>query len=103
MTREILIDEFRCKNEKESWTGHIKYLKNHGSHYEMCVESRSGLLVIFGKTSSGNFLCAPNYNVGCELVDLRNRFWNKDRLISILGEIDGITIAEALYVANDLI
>lgn len=97
------MEKFRCENKKESWVGHIRYVKNYGSHYEMYVESRSGLLITFGEISSGNFLCVPNFNVGCELAELRDRFWNKERLIPILGEIDGITVAEALYTVSHLI
>ena len=97
------MDKFKCKNKKESWAGHIRYIKNHGSHYEMYVESRSSLMIIFGETSSGNFLCVPNFNVGCELVELSDRFWNKERLTSVLGEIDGITVEEALYTVSKLI
>lgn len=94
---------FQCENKKESWQGHIRYLKNYGSHYEMYVESRSVLIITFGKTSSGNFLCIPNINVGCELGALKDRFWNKERLISVLGKIDGITVEEALHTVSDLI
>ena len=97
------MEKFRCKNKRESWVGHIRYMKNHGSHYEMYVESRSSLMIIFGETSSGNFLCVPNFNVGCELAELRDLFWNKERLTSVLGEIDGITVAEALYTVSKLI
>lgn len=97
------MEKFRCKTKKESWVGHISYLKNYGSHYEMYVESRSSLIVTFGETRSGNFLCIPNFNVGCELVHLRDRFWNKERLISLLGEVDGTTVEEALNVARGLI
>jgi len=97
------MEEFRCENKTESWVGYIKYIKNYGSHYEIYVESRSGLLIIFGETSSGNFLCIPNFNVGCELAGLSDRFWNQERLISILGEIDGITVTEALYTVSNLI
>ncbi len=97
------MEKFRCKNKRETWIGHIRYMKNHGSHYEMYIESRSSILIIFGKKSSGNFLCVPDFNVGCELVELRDRFWNKERITSILGEVDGTTVEEALYTIRNRI
>lgn len=97
------MNRFECENEREKWIGEIKYIKNYGSHYEMYVEGRSGLLVIFGEQSSGNFLCIPNFNVGSELSHLTDRFWNTERLTPIIGEVDAITIAEALYEVNNLI
>lgn len=94
---------FPCRNEEELWYGVITYIENYGSHYEMHIESRSALTVIFGKTNVGNFLCIPAFNVGSELAELRDTFWNTERLISILGEVDGITVAEALYYISDTI
>lgn len=95
--------EFKCKNDEEEWYGRIYNIDNYGNHYEMRVESRSGLQVIFGCSSGGNFICLPDFNVGCHLAHLRDRFWNQERLISIMGEVDGITIAEALYHVYGLI
>jgi len=39
--------------------------KKYGSYYEMQIESLSGIKVIFGKTSYGNFACIPDFNAGC--------------------------------------
>ncbi len=94
---------FSCENKGELWCGQIKYIKNYGSHYEMRVEARSGITIIFGETISGNFLCVPAFNVGCELAYLKDKFWNSERLIYILGEVDGITVAEALSYVSDYI
>ena len=94
---------FICKNDTEQWRGEIKYIKNYGSHYEMCIESRSSLVVQFGETSAGNFLCVPAFGVGSELAGLSDRFWNSEHLIRVLGEIDGITVSEALYEVSKMI
>lgn len=94
---------FPCTNEGQLWYGIITYIENYGSHYEMRIESRSALTVILGKTSSGNFLCIPAFNVGSELAHLKDIFWNTERLISILGEVDGVTVAEALYYISEYI
>ncbi len=94
---------FKCKNEEESWSGKIKYLNDYGNYYEMRIESRSGLQVIFGESSAGGFACIPEFNVGCHLAHLNDRFWNTEKLTAILGEVDGITVAEALYELSDVI
>lgn len=87
---------FNCKYKKEKWQGRIESVYNHGSHYEMKIESRSGIRIFFGKSNAGNFLSAPDFGAGCHLVDLSNKFWNSEQLIRVLGPIDGITVAEAL-------
>lgn len=96
---------FECINkssrQKERWKGKITELKIHGSHYEMRIESRSGILVIFGKTTQGGFACMPDFGAGCHLVNLKDKFWNTEKLSKVLGKVDGITVAEALYAIAD--
>lgn len=43
----------------------------------------------------------PDHAVGCHLSDLEDKFWNTEQLIPILGEVDGITVAQALYTLAD--
>ena len=97
------LGSFPCTNEGEVWFGVITSVENYGSHYEMHVQARSGLTIIFGKTKAGNFLSIPVFDVGSELAHLKDRFWNTERLTRILGEVDGITVAEALYHISDYI
>ncbi len=97
------LGSFSCTNEDEVWFGVIKDIENYGSHYEMHVQARSALTVIFGKTKAGNFLSVPAFDAGSELSHLSDRFWNTERLTSILGEVDGITVAEALYHVSEYI
>lgn len=85
----------------ERWTGLISVFKNYGSHYEIRIESRSGILVLFGVTSSGGFACMPDFEVGCHLVNLKDKFWNTEKLTKVLGQVDGITVASALYAIAD--
>lgn len=82
---------------KEQWQGRITGFKNYGNYYEFKIESRSGITVIFGKTTQGGFACIPDFGVGCHLVSLDDQFWNTERLTKILGKVDGITVASALY------
>jgi hypothetical protein len=87
---------FTCKYDQENWQGEIQSVYNHGSHFEMVIQSRSGIKIIFGKSNDGHFLSAPDFGVGCHLAGLSDKFWNSEQLIRILGPIDGITVAEAL-------
>ena len=40
----------------ESWSGMITKLTKFGSHYELKIESRSGFIVVIGKTNYGCLL-----------------------------------------------
>ena len=87
---------YQNKNKLEKWTGRITNLKNYGSHYEMNINSRSGIIVLFGKTSMGNFTCMPDFRAGCHLAEFDNVFYNNEKLSYCTNPIDGITIAKAL-------
>jgi hypothetical protein len=88
---------------EESWLGSISYLNHFGSHYEMLIHSRSLIYVLFGKSKHGYFACIPDWQAGCHLVDFKDLFWNTEPLSQVLGEIDGITVAKALYSISDLV
>ena len=100
-----MLISFECKRKTENgidrWKGIIPKITDHGSHFEIRIESRSGIMVVFGRTSQGGFACMPDHDTGCHLRDYKNRFWNTERLTAVLGEVDGITVAEALYALAD--
>jgi hypothetical protein len=98
---------FECINqtetESEKWEGVIKKFVKYDGYFEIMIESRSSLMVLFGKTSRGGFACIPDFGAGCHLVDLKDKFWNTEKLVEVLGTADGITVATALYALADLI
>jgi hypothetical protein len=98
---------FQCVNQtkkgKEIWTGSITSIINYGSHYEITIESRSSILVLLGKTSMGNFACMPDFGAGCHLGTFDDKFYSTEKLSNVLGKIDGITVASALYSIADKI
>jgi len=91
---------FKCQTEidgkKEEWTGEIKGITDYGSHYEIFIESRSSITIILGRSSLGGFACIPDFQAGCHLIGLDNMFWNCEKLVSVLGKVDGVTAATAL-------
>jgi len=67
---------------------------------ELKIDSRSGLYVIVGDTGYGHFICLPDWGVGSLLSDYSDLCWNKERLVELLGLVDGITVACALKAAH---
>jgi len=98
---------FKCidkgKRGNEEWQGKITDFKSYGTHYEIRIQSRSGILVLYGKTTQGAFACMPDFGAGCHLVSPRDLFWNTEQLVRALGNVDGITVASAIYALADKI
>jgi len=91
--------EFVCVDRKrsESWPGFIRYLKNHGSHWELQIQSRSSLHVMLGKCINGMFASIPDYNAGCYLSTPNDLFYNTERLSRAMkNKVDGLTVATAI-------
>ncbi len=91
---------FQCRMVRngidQTWDGRIRSICNYGSHQEIAISSRSGLTLIVGAYSHGNFLSVPDYGVGCGLAHYSDAFWNQEQLSRLLPDIDAVTIAEAL-------
>lgn len=87
---------FQCKSIEDEWEGIICNLTQQSNVYEFWIKSRSSIMVVFGSTSRGGFACFPDFQVGCHLTDLKDKFWNTEQLIRILGEVDGLTVSAAL-------
>ena len=96
---------FECVNQtkkrKETWTGRIISMINYGSHFEIQIQSRSSILVLLGKTTLGNFACMPDFGAGCHLSKLKDKFYSTEKLVSVMGKVDGITVASALAAIAD--
>jgi len=94
---------FKCKFIEEEWQGAISNLTKQSNVYEFWIKSRSNIMVVFGPTSRGGFACFPDFQVGCHLTNLKDKFWNTEQLIRILGDVDGVTVAAALYELSESI
>ena len=93
--------EFICANKTGKrlikWSGIITNLKGSARQCEFEVQSRGSYYhVIIGKHDYGHYVCVPNWNVGCELADYSDLFWNTERLSKQLRTADAITVATAI-------
>ena len=92
--------EFICKLSNDhytEWKSKIISFTDQGSFFEENVEGRgSAILIIFGMSKHGNFICLPDYKTGCYLAHLRDTFWNSEALEPLIGEVDATTVAYAL-------
>lgn len=93
---------FRCVGRQdgktESWKGSLRVLKD-GNPCEAEAEARGSYFhLIVGKHSYGNFVCIPNWNVGTELAELDDIFWNEERLreYTSLRNVDACSVAAAI-------
>lgn len=91
---------FNCREKIgrkfEEWDGYVKSIHNHGSHYEIQIESRSGFLFIVGKYINGAFISIPAFKIGCDLSNYSDYFWNNEQLARLMSHVDAATVAEAL-------
>ena len=90
---------FVCVSRKhsESWPGMIRSLKNHGSHWEMQIQSRSSIHVLLGNCEYGWFASIPSYNAGCYLSTPDDLFYNTEQLSRVMkNKVDGLTVATAI-------
>lgn len=82
---------------KERWTGELTLLRRTSGQYEAEIRGRGSYFhILAGRHKYGNYLCIPNHDVGCELSDFSDIFWNEERLRSLMQEVDAVTVAGGL-------
>ena len=84
-------------SRKESWTGTLTLLRKESGQYEAEICGRGTYFhILVGRHKYGNYLCIPNHDVGCELSDLSDIFWNEERLRGLMRRVDAVTVATGL-------
>jgi len=92
-----------CNKGEDSWTASVDVIDSYGPFMEVCFCGRgSSLHAIIGPQESGHFICIPAYNAGCELAEYDDVFWNTERLSSVIGRVDALTIAQGLYTLDEI-
>lgn len=81
-------------------TATIKPVRLENEPYEVFIESQGlSFHVLFGSQVNGNFLCIPNWELGCEMAEFSNRAWNRESMLktrSGLGYEDATAIAHGI-------
>ncbi|HZK70157.1 MAG TPA: DUF6618 family protein [Clostridia bacterium] len=102
--------EYICHNPSarkkydQKWKAELNNIRIGTNYSEMDVIGRgSSFHVIFGRYINGNYLCIPEWNVGCDLASLTDTFWNTEKIENQIGKVDAITVASALKEAYLLI
>ncbi len=88
-----------CKHgsRKERWTAELTLLRKSPGQYEAEICGRGTYFhVVAGRHEYGNYLCIPNHEVGCELSDFSDTFWNEERLRRLIGKVDAVTVVTGL-------
>lgn len=79
------------------WECTVELIDQHDAFYEAIIEGKgSSFHVIVGPQINGNFLCIPNWQIGCELASLSDVFWNSEQISQHLNQIDTKTVALGL-------
>ena len=97
--------EYLCTPQtgKEKWNGELKLIRQAPGGYEVEITGRGTYFhAIIGKHRDGQYICIPNHDVGCELSNYSDAFWNRERLSKHLKKADAITVACALCHLEDL-
>lgn len=90
---------------KTIWQGSVRLLAKRTGQYEAEITGRGTYFhVIAGCHQYGNYLCIPNHDVGCELSDFSDTFWNTERLSGLLKrKVDAVTVACGLCFLKKLV
>lgn len=87
----------KYEDKTVTWGASIGLIRHDGDTYEAEITGRGCRFhVIVGSHSSGFYICIPNFDVGSELADPEDVFWNYERLAGSLGSTDAVTVSEGL-------
>ncbi len=82
---------------RETWMGELQLLRCTSGQYEAEINGRGTYFhILAGRHKYGNYLCIPNHDVGCELSDFSDIFWNEERIGSLIRRVDAVTVATGL-------
>ena len=91
-------------SRREVWTGELCLLRGKTGFYEAEINGRGTYFhIIAGRHRYGNYLCIPNHDVGCELSDFSDIFWNEQRISNLMRKVDAVTVATGLTHLPDLV
>ena len=87
----------RHGSRREAWTGELILLGGGNGWYEAEINGRGTYFhILAGRHKYGNYLCIPNHDIGCELSDFSDIFWNEEKIGSLMRKVDAVTVATGL-------
>lgn len=85
------------------WQGEIQALQEKNDGFEAEITGRSSsFYMIVGESERGNYLCIPNWQIGCELASYQDVFWNQEKLEEQVSTVDAITIANGIRLISQI-
>lgn len=100
--REVCM-EFECTlpedegEEEQRWLGEVLVKSRSIYMAELLIYGRGSRMdAVVGRYGNGQYICIPDLDTGCPLGRLTDTFWNQKRLSFHVGEVDAVTIANAL-------
>jgi len=89
---------FKCDNKRLCQIDMIRT----AIPYEMTLSFNGNIYhIIVGNHMYGNFICIPNWDIGCELAFFSDTFWNIERLTRHMGEIEATAIVKGLKLVHE--
>ena len=83
--------------------GTIQPIRMEKEPYEAVVSAEgSRFHLLFGSQYSGNFLCIPDWHIGCELSYLNDVFWNQESIAESNHDFREEDVAAIAYAVKRL-
>ncbi|MCH4890882.1 hypothetical protein EZV73_25100 [Acidaminobacter sp. JC074] len=60
----------------------------------------SSFHILLGSHLGGNFICIPNWEIGCELASYSDTFWNSEKLDKHINPINSECLAYTIKEIN---
>ncbi len=82
---------------RETWLGELQLLRRAPGQYEAEINGRGTYFhILAGRHKYGNYLCISNHDVGYELSNFSDIFWNEERISHLMRKVDAVTVATGL-------
>jgi len=87
---------------EQRWFGEVLVKSRSIYMAELLIYGRGSRMdAVVGKYGNGQYICIPDLDTGCPLSSLTDTFWNQERLSGHVGEVDALTIANALEAVSE--
>lgn len=86
-----------CQIEDQVWDCTVNNYEEYQGYKKANVSGRgSSIDFLYGTTNDYNWIALPVQEIATTLSSFTDTFWNSEKLTSLIGEVDAMTIACAL-------